>query len=70
VVDLVVVPSVTAAERRALAAALERAGMRASAIHGYETAWRRSALREAVDRGEPEDGYALSPRSTRGATRA
>ena len=32
--------------------------------------WRRTAAREAVE-GEPEDaGYALSPRSTRGATRA
>ena len=68
--EIVVVPPVTAAVLRALAAVLERAGMRASAIHGYETAWRRSALREAVDRGEPDDGYALSPRSTRGATRA
>jgi hypothetical protein len=32
--------------------------------------WRRAAAREAVE-GEPEDArYALSPRSTRGATRA
>jgi hypothetical protein len=37
---------------------------------GYRSAWRRAAALEAVD-GEPdEDGYALSPRSTRGATRA
>ena len=36
----------------------------------YRSAWRRVAALEAVD-GEPdEDGYALSPRSTRGATRA
>jgi hypothetical protein len=36
----------------------------------YASAWRRAAALEAVD-GEPdEDGYALSPRSTRGATRA
>ena len=36
----------------------------------YRSAWRRAAALESVD-GEPdEDGYALSPRSTRGATRA
>jgi hypothetical protein len=33
-------------------------------------AWREAALREGVERGEPEEDYALSPRSTRGATRA
>jgi hypothetical protein len=33
-------------------------------------AWRQAALREGVDASEPEPGYALSPRSTRGATRA
>ena len=33
-------------------------------------AWRRASLREGVERSEAEPGYALSPRSTRGATRA
>jgi hypothetical protein len=38
---------------------------------GFSSPWRRAALLEAVDR-EPCWGerYALSPRSTRGATRA
>ena len=55
--------------------ALERARAEAGAsLEGqsaaYRSAWRRAAALEAVD-GEPdEDGYALSPRSTRGATRA
>jgi hypothetical protein len=38
----------------------------------YASSWRRAALREAVD-DEPERQsrrHALSPRSTRGATRA
>jgi hypothetical protein len=36
----------------------------------YRSAWRRAAALEAVDVEPDEDGYALSPRSTRGATRA
>ncbi len=36
----------------------------------YVDAWRNAALREGVERDEPEVGYAPSPRSTRGATRA
>jgi hypothetical protein len=57
--------------RDALARALAEAGEsleRQSTT--YRSAWRRAAALEAVD-GEPDDdGYALSPRSTRGATRA
>jgi hypothetical protein len=55
--------------------ALERALAEAGAAleqqpAAYRSAWRRVAALEAVD-GEPdEDGYAFSPRSTRGATRA
>jgi hypothetical protein len=68
--EIVIVPPVAPSEARALAAAVERAGIRGSDDRGYQSAWRRSALREAVERGASEDGYALSPRSTRGATRA
>jgi hypothetical protein len=67
---MVVVPRVTAAQTRALAAVIEEAGIRPPYGHGYESVWRRSALREAVARCEGEDAYAPSPRSTRGATRA
>ena len=41
---------------------------------GYKSAWRRTAMREVVgdepDEGDALPGYALSPRKTRGATRA
>lgn len=33
-------------------------------------AWRLAALLEGVERSQTESDYALSPRSTRGATRA
>ena len=69
-VEIVVVPGVAAAQMRALAALLEEAGIRPPHGHGYESAWSRTALREAVERCEREEAYALSPRSTRGATRA
>ena len=36
----------------------------------YTDSWRYAALREGVERDEDEAGYAPSPRSTRGATRA
>jgi hypothetical protein len=52
---------------RALAEAGEALEEQPSA---YQSAWRRAAALESVG-GEPdEDRYALSPRSTRGATRA
>jgi hypothetical protein len=69
-VDIAVIPPVAAAEMRALQAVLQQTGLRGPNARGYESAWRRSALREAVERGELENAYALSPRSTRGATRA
>ena len=52
---------------RALAALVRES--RAIATSGGG-AWREAALREGVERSEDEPGYALSPRSTRGATRA
>lgn len=64
-------PSLPDDERDALEKALAAAGMTFDGMpehHG--SAWRRAAAQEAVD-GEPfSDDYALSPRSTRGATRA
>lgn len=57
-------------ERRALERALEEAGVGVQEQpQPYGSAWRQTAAREAID-GEPLDGYAPSPRSTRGATRA
>ena len=56
--------------RRALIEALGRTGTEVEATpSAYGSAWRMAGLREAAGRDEPED-YALSPRSTRGATRA
>ncbi len=64
-------PPLSDGERDALEAALAEAGVSADGPpEAYRSAWRRAAALEAVD-GEPDaDGYALSPRSTRGATRA
>lgn len=65
-------PPLTAAEQAALRPALALAGIPADRAHAaYASAWRQAAAREAVD-GEPPapDGYAFSPRSTRGARRA
>lgn len=59
-----------AAVQQAIFAAFEEAGVRTSRALVYDDAWRRAALREAVEGDEPELGYALSPRSTLGATRA
>jgi hypothetical protein len=69
-VDVDVTPAIADSESRALLVALERAGTRPSDAPAYDGAWRRAALREAVDRDDGDDGYAFSPRRTRGATRA
>jgi hypothetical protein len=68
-VHLEVNPPLEDGERRALLVALELAGRGMDPDDPYRQAWRAAAAREAVD-DEPEFGYALSPRSTRGATRA
>lgn len=62
--ELEVTPPVDEALAEALTEALEaeRAAARPST-----SAWQRAALAEGV---EHDDGYAFSPRSTRGATRA
>ncbi len=68
--DVEAVPPLDEAGRRAVLAALERAGVRVGITPAaYESAWRAAALVEGVEVEEGE-GYALSPRSTRGATRA
>ena len=55
---------------RALIEALKQAGAQIGGTPpGYGSAWRAAGLREAAEADESED-YALSPRSTRGATRA
>jgi hypothetical protein len=68
--ELDTTPAVDAVVRQALLGALREAGVDSSRASGYEGAWRRAALREAVEGDELELGYALSPRSTLGATRA
>jgi hypothetical protein len=62
-------PSLDESVARALAALVRESRANASAASGGG-AWREAALREGVERSEDEPGYALSPRSTRGATRA
>ena len=58
-------------ERDALARALADAGEPLEQQStAYRSAWRRAAALEAVESEPDEDGYALSPRRTRGATRA
>jgi len=65
-----VTPSLGESETDALRAAFEHVELdirRGSEPYG--SAWRRAGLFEAADR-EDDAGYAFSPRSTRGATRA
>jgi hypothetical protein len=57
-------PPLDEAVARALAALLDK---KPASVGG---AWREAALCEGVELSEQEPGYALSPRSTRGATRA
>lgn len=68
--DIEAVPPVDGPGQRAVIVALERAGVRVKATPAaYASPWRVAALRESAE-GEGPEGYALSPRSTRGATRA
>jgi hypothetical protein len=68
--ELDATPAIDAAVEPALLAVLDDAGVRTPGSSGYDDAWRRAALHEGVDGDDPPVGYALSPRSTRGATRA
>lgn len=68
---LQVVPPLPDREREALASALARAGLPLDGSHpAYASPWRLAGLREAVSAELPRVAYTLSPRSTRGATRA
>ena len=65
-------PRLEAHELTAVRHALGRAGIRFDSLQpaSSSSAWRRAALREGVEVELRPDRYALSPRSTRGATRA
>ena len=63
-------PPVADAVRQALAVVLRERGVAGAGSASYDGAWRRAGLYEGVDRDGDESSYALSPRSTRGATRA
>jgi hypothetical protein len=71
-VDADVTPPLDDAMRRALLDALGRAGVVGPPRPADASAgpWRLAGLREAIDDDAESGGYALSPRSTRGATRA
>jgi hypothetical protein len=69
--ELDVVPSLSPAETSVLAEAVRRSGIELDGESDpYASAWRRAGLVEAADGDGESDGYARSPRSTRGATRA
>ena len=67
--DVEAVPPMDGSERRAVLEALERTGVRVEVVPAaYDSAWRAAGLRDGVE--DDDEGYALSPRRTRGATRA
>lgn len=68
--DLEVDPPLGEPAGRALIEALGRVAAHVDGAPAvYRSAWRAAGLREAAEPEEADD-YALSPRSTRGATRA
>jgi len=69
-VDIEAVPPVDGSAKRAVIEALERTGVRVEVTPtAYGSAWREAGLRDGAE-GDDVEGYPLSPRSTRGATRA
>ena len=69
--NLEIVPPVREPELSALREALARAGVPLDGRRETpKSVWRRAAAREAVENEHEPPVYALSPRSTRGATRA
>ncbi len=62
-------PPVDESTAQALDTALRAIGIDSQSVRAYDDAWRRAALHEGVE-DEADAGYAPSPRSTRGATRA
>jgi hypothetical protein len=69
-VNLEATPPLDPALAKALVALLEDLDARSPAHDGDDSAWRRAALAEAISDSDDAVDYALSPRSTRGATRA
>ena len=67
--DIEATPPLEEREHRALLIALEQVDVGTRGDEPYWYAWRRAALSEALG-DDVEVGYAFSPRSTRGATRA
>lgn len=64
-------PPVSDAELVVLRRALASSGLRLDVTPpAFSSAWLKSALREGVESSPSARRYALSPRSTRGATRA
>ncbi len=63
-------PPLEPREHEALVTALEQENPSLGGDEAYRQAWRLAGLREAALGDEAEVGYAFSPRSTRGATRA
>jgi hypothetical protein len=68
-VKLDVEPPLEPALAKALGSLLEGALPETAGL-SRDSPWRRAGLAEAVDGVEAPEDYALSPRSTRGATRA
>ncbi|HEY7729878.1 MAG TPA: hypothetical protein VH950_03150 [Gaiellaceae bacterium] len=69
--EIELVPAAEPVQQAAVAAALRAVrGDLDTGRSPYVSCWRRRGLAEAVERDEPEPGYAPSPRSSRGATRA
>ena len=62
-------PPLERTEREALVAALAQLELPRD-DDPYRAAWRLAGLHEATDGDAADAGYAFSPRSTRGATRA
>jgi hypothetical protein len=67
---LTVVPPIDEATEEVFREALRRVGLEQSSVVPAGAAWWRAGIDAAVERGSPDDDYARSPRSTRGATRA
>ena len=64
-------PPLAPAELAVVRLALTRSGISVDKPpEAYTSRWKRAAAREAVENEDPRARYALSPRSTRGATRA
>jgi hypothetical protein len=70
--EIEVVPEVSADERRAFEHVLDGVRDEMSREPRRQSAWWRAGALEALEslNASDEDPYALSPRSTRGATRA